>query len=75
VLTWLEREPDQTSKEIFARLQIQHRNTFRAGQLRTLQRRVKDWRMAAARRLVFSGAITPEGGTRALSAGGDPHVL
>lgn len=60
VLVWLESEPDQTAKELFARLRMQHPDTFQAGQLRTLQRRVKEWRMAAARRLVFSGATHRE---------------
>ena len=55
VLLWLEREPDRTAKEIFGRLKEDHPDAFRDGQLRTLQRRVKDWRRAAARRLVFSG--------------------
>ena len=55
VLLWLEREPDRTAKELFVRLKKDHPNAFQNGQLRTLQRRVKDWRRAAARRLVFSG--------------------
>ena len=33
--------------------------TFVPGQLRTLQRRVKDWRRLAARRLVFADPIAP----------------
>lgn len=69
VLVWLESEPDRTAKELFARLRMQHPDTFQAGQLRTLQRRVKDWRAAVARRLVFSGAVHEDRGEGAQSGG------
>ncbi len=69
VLVWLESEPDQTAKELFARLRMQHPDAFGDGQLRTLQRRVKEWRMAAARRLVFSGETRLEYGEVAESGG------
>ena len=54
VLVWLEAEPDCTAKELFCRLQAAHPGTYIDGQLRTLQRRVKEWRKLAARRLVFA---------------------
>lgn len=54
VLLWLETEPDRTAKELFKRLQAENPAVFPDCQLRTLQRRVKDWRRAAARRLVFA---------------------
>lgn len=50
---WLEDEPDQTGVELLARLQQTHPGRFPDGQLRTLQRRLADWRLAAAHRLVF----------------------
>ena len=50
---WLEAEPDQTGVEIFARLQLAYTARFPDGQLRTLQRRLADWRLAASHRLVF----------------------
>jgi len=53
VVNWLESEPDRTAKELFDRLQTDQPD-FSAGQLRTLQRRVKEWRRMAARRLVFA---------------------
>jgi len=53
VSTWLESEPDRTAKELFERLQAKYPSTFQPGQLRTLQRRVKEWRTAQARKLVF----------------------
>jgi hypothetical protein len=54
VVTWLETEPDRTAKELFERLRAEHPAAVSAGQLRTLQRRVKDWRKLAARRLLFA---------------------
>ena len=54
VRAWLEAEPDRVGKELFARLRAEHPGVFPAGQLRTLQRRIKEWRQAAARRLVFA---------------------
>ncbi len=50
---WLEAEPDQTGVELFARLQRAYPERFPDGQLRTLQRRLADWRLAASHRLVF----------------------
>lgn len=54
VQSWLEAQPDRTAKELFQRLQGEHPGIFPPGQLRTFQRRVKAWRRAAARRLVFA---------------------
>ena len=62
VLVWLESEPDRTAKELFERLRTEDPSTVQPNQLRTLQRRVKEWRMAAARRLVFSEAPPFEDG-------------
>jgi hypothetical protein len=50
----LEADPDRTALEILLTLQAQHPGTFPDGQLRTLQRRVKEWRSAKARELVFA---------------------
>ncbi len=49
---WLNLQPDANAKGIFQRLQTQMPDPFDPGQLRTLQRRVKEWRTAVARRLV-----------------------
>jgi len=51
---WLEAEPDRTAKELFHRLQAAQPATFPDGQLRTLQRRVQEWRTAEARRLILA---------------------
>ena len=53
VVLWLEQGPDQTATDLFARLRSEHPGRFKPGQVRTLQRRVRDWRAAAARRLLF----------------------
>lgn len=49
----LETDPDQTGKELFAELQSRYPDQYKAGQIRTLQRRLQIWRRQAARRLVF----------------------
>jgi hypothetical protein len=54
VVTWLESEPNQTAKQLFERLRAEAPADFSVGQVRTLQRRVKEWRRLAARRLVFA---------------------
>jgi hypothetical protein len=54
VRAWLEAEPDRIGKELFARLQDELPGVFPNGQLRTFQRRVREWRQAAARQLVFA---------------------
>ena len=56
VVTWLEVEPDRTAKELFTRLREEPSCDFSDGQLRTLQRRIKEWRRLAARRLLFAGS-------------------
>jgi hypothetical protein len=53
VREWLEREPDQTGKCLFQRLQDEYPGVFPDSQLRTLQRRLKAWRREMAHRLVF----------------------
>jgi hypothetical protein len=56
VLAWLEVEPDRVGKELFERLQREQPGVFPDGQLRTLQRRIKEWRKAAARQLIFASS-------------------
>lgn len=57
VVTWLEAEPDRTAKELLDRLRGEYPGEFSEGQVRTLQRRVKEWRRMAARRLVFAQPV------------------
>ena len=54
VLDWLQQEPDVTAKRLLERLQYKYPERFAGGQLRTLQRRVKEWRKIMARELVYA---------------------
>ena len=54
VRAWLEAEPDLIGRLLFVRLQGELPGVFPDGQLRTFQRRVREWRHAAARQLVFA---------------------
>jgi hypothetical protein len=66
VQEWLEAEPERTAKEPLQRLQAQLPGEFPTGLLRTLQRRTHEWRVNAARALVFGtegarvGGLLPE---------------
>jgi hypothetical protein len=53
---WLNEQPDATAKALFQRLQSHTPTPFAAGQLRTLQRRVREWRTAIARKLVLGAS-------------------
>ena len=55
MLVWLQTEPDATSKALMARLQAEHPDRFSEAQLRTMQRRVKEWRGIMAKELVYTG--------------------
>ena len=61
VVTWLESEPDQTAKQLSERLRAEAPSDFTVGQVHTLQRRVKEWRRLAARRLVFAEPLVERG--------------
>jgi hypothetical protein len=50
---WLNEVPDANAKDLFLRLQASTSEVFQPGQLRTLQRRVRQWRSEIARRLVL----------------------
>ena len=54
VLCWLQQEPDTTAKALFERLHDEYPERFTDGQLRTLQRRVREWRTIMARKLVYA---------------------
>jgi len=51
---WFCASPWLTSRELLARLQAEMPDTYPETLLRTLQRRVKQWRGDAARQLVFA---------------------
>jgi len=54
VLIWVQKDPETTAKALFGRLQQTYPGEFKSGQLRTLQRRVREWRQVMARKLVFA---------------------
>ena len=58
---WFLAEPWRTSRELLVRLQAEMPGTYPDKLLRTLQRRVKQWRREAAHQLVFGTAAA--GGT------------
>jgi hypothetical protein len=60
LLGWLEEQPDLEAKTMLKRLQATGFGEFSEGQLRTLQRRVRVWRMQIVQRLVY-GASSPTG--------------
>jgi hypothetical protein len=53
VQSWLNEQPDANAKDLFLRLQENMPGAFPPGQLRTLQRRIKQWRSEIARQLVL----------------------
>ena len=55
---WFEAEPWRSSGELLQRLRAEHPDKFTAGQIRTLQRRVKAWRGEVAHKLVFGDGMT-----------------
>jgi hypothetical protein len=57
---WFEAEPWRTSRELFERLQAEQPGVYPDGQLRTLQRRLKDWRHTLAHKMVFGVATSGE---------------
>jgi hypothetical protein len=71
---WFEAEPWRTSREQFQRLQAEFPGVYPNGRLRTLQRRLKEWRREAAWRMVFGTVPVDPGltgnGNECISNGG-----
>jgi hypothetical protein len=55
---WHNEQPEESAKGLFLRLQDATSTSFAPGQLRTLQRRVRQWRTAIAERLVLAAGDT-----------------
>jgi hypothetical protein len=53
LLDWLQERPDMEAKEMLKKLQASGYGDFPDSQLRTLQRRVRLWRMRIAQQLVY----------------------
>jgi hypothetical protein len=54
ILLWLQEDPEATAKALFERLDQVYPGRFPGGQLRTLQRRIREWRRVMARELVYT---------------------
>jgi hypothetical protein len=52
ILVWLQHDPDSTAKSLMERLQQKYPGRFPDVQLRTLQRRIREWRHVMAKSLV-----------------------
>ena len=58
-LVRLQTEPDATGKALMSRLQSKHPDRFTEAQLRTMQRRVKQWRGIMGKELAYAGTAEP----------------
>jgi hypothetical protein len=59
LLGWLEEKPDMEAKAMLKRLQTSGFGEFPDGQLRTLQRRVKNWRKQIVQQLIYGVVPQP----------------
>ena len=70
ILLWLQAAPEATAKSLLERLQREYPGRFPDSQLRTLQRRIREWRRMMARELVFA-CLEGQGSDEASSLIGD----
>ena len=61
VLSWLQKQPDVTATNLLNRLMRRYPERHSRRQLRTLQRRVCQWRGVVAEQLVYTSAEQSEG--------------
>ena len=61
VLSWLQQQPDVTVTDLLDQLMRRYPERYSRRQLRTLQRRVSQWRGVVAKQLVYSSAEQSEG--------------
>ena len=71
MLIWLQSEPETTAKTLLERLEQKYPSQFLEGQLRTLQRRVREWRRVMARELVFGSQDEKIGSKESMIEGDD----
>ncbi len=57
ILQWLEQKPDATASSLLAQLIAKSPEKYDEKQLRTLQRRIGQWRYIMAKQLVFGTAV------------------
>ena len=56
----MQKDPDNNAKDLLAKFREAYPGRFGDAHLRTLQRRVKDWRGVMAKRLVYAASDEPE---------------
>jgi hypothetical protein len=66
LLGWLEERPDMDAKEMLKRLQASGYGSYTDGQLRTLQRRVREWRRRIAHDLIYGTDVAQVGTVEAI---------
>jgi hypothetical protein len=59
LLLWLQENPDCTAKSLLHRLEENYPGRFHSRQLRTLQRRIGEWRRSMARTLILDAMPEP----------------
>jgi hypothetical protein len=64
ILLWLQKKPDATGKSLLEQLHREYPGRFPNGQLRTLQRRIREWRRVMARGLVYGRMDGQEAGEK-----------
>jgi hypothetical protein len=71
ILFWLQEAPDATAKSLLERLHREYPGRFPDGQLRTLQRRIQEWRRVMARGLVYGCLDGTEASEKPILIGAD----
>ena len=60
ILDWLQQQPDTTAADLLHRLMSRYPGRYSRRQLRTLQRRVRQWRGVIAKNLVYASVEQSE---------------
>jgi hypothetical protein len=71
ILLLLQRDPDSTAKSLMEQLHRDYPGRFSEGQLRTLQRRIREWRRVMAKSLVHMCHDGKMAGEQAILVGGE----
>jgi hypothetical protein len=71
ILLWLQETPEATAKSLWEQLHQEYPGRFPGGQLRTLQRRIREWRRVMARELVYACLDGKSAGEKPVVIGAD----
>ena len=79
MLGWLQEDPDASAVALLGRLQETESDRFSRAHLRTLQRRVQQWRGIMAKKLVYAASAAtlpdPDGMPEIALTTNDPKCL